>query len=161
MGAMDTNVERRRLLQSLVAAGVMLGPAACSQKPRVYNMQVSRDVGCLCCHAWAELMEQSGRFKISLTDGEDLPALKQRLGVPSGFGACHAGVVEGYVIEGHVPAEDILRLLEERPAGIRGLAVPGMPRGSPGMEQPDGTRDAYEVYAFKANGETSIFARHV
>jgi hypothetical protein len=138
----------------------LLGPAACSQSPRVYDMKVSRDVGCLCCHAWAELMEQSGRFNITLTDGEDLPAMKQRLGVPGGFGSCHTGVVDGYVVEGHVPAEDILQLLEERPSGVRGLAVPGMPRGSPGMEQPNGARDPYDVYAFKANGETTIFAHH-
>lgn len=163
MRTMNANIERRRLVQSMAgsaAVGALLGPAACSQGPRVYEMKVTRDIGCLCCHAWTELMEQSGRFKITLTDGEDLPALKQRLGVPSGFGACHTGVVEAYVIEGHVSAEDILRLVEERPAGIRGLAVPGMPRGARGMEQPDGTHDPYVVYAFNAKGETSVFARH-
>lgn len=88
-----------------------------------------------------------------------MPSLKRRLGVPDDLASCHTAEVEGYVVEGHVPAEDIVRLIEQRPAGVRGLAVPGMPIGSPGMEQ-GGRRDAFEVIAFRANGSREVFARY-
>ena len=158
-----TNLQRREVLAAfakITSAGFLLGAGACSRPPGVYSMTVSRDAGCQCCHVWAELMEATGRFRISLKNGANLPALKQTLGVPTGFASCHTAEVDTCVIEGHVPAEDILRLIEERPAGVRGLAVPGMPRGSPGMEQPDGSVDRYEVIAFTAEGETSVFAVH-
>jgi hypothetical protein len=73
--------------------------------------------------------------------------------------SCHTAVVDGLVIEGHVPAEEIVRLLDTRPAGVRGLAVPGMPLGSPGMEQPDGVEEPYDIVAFKTDGERYVFAR--
>jgi hypothetical protein len=160
---MEANIERRRLIWSLAgstAVGIVLGSAACAQGPRPYDMKVSREVCCTCCHAWTELMQKTGRFRVTLVEDEDMPALKRKLGVPSGLGACHTGVVEGYIIEGHVPADDILRLLETHPADVRGLAVPGMPRGSPGMEQPNGAHDPFEVLAFTASGKTSVFAHH-
>jgi len=105
-------------------------------------------------------MEQTGRLRVTLVDVPDLPAYKQQVGLPAGLGSCHTTLVDGYVIEGHVPSEDILRLLEDRPSGVKGIAVPGMPRGSPGMEQPNGAKDSYEVIAFKADGSQSVFARH-
>lgn len=142
------------------AASVFLGSIAFAQDARVYDLRVSRDAGCGCCHAWAEVMRRSGRFRTTLTDEPDMPALKRRLGVPDDLASCHTGVVEGYAIEGHVPVEDALRLLRERPARVRGLAVPGMPRGSPGMETPDGARDPFVVYAFEAGGARRVFTRH-
>jgi hypothetical protein len=157
-----TNAERRSALRLLALSvpAVTLAAAGCNPQPRIYDLHVFRDAGCMCCHAWAELMKATGRFHVSMTEGEDLQALKQKLGVPVGFGSCHTAQMHGYVIEGHVPAEDILRLIEERHEGVRGLAVPGMPRGSPGMEQPDGSRDAYDVFAFKADGSTRVFVHH-
>ena len=162
MTTQSVNNERRGALRliALSVPAAALFAAGCTPEPRIYDMHVSRDIGCMCCHAWAELMKATGRFRITMTESDDLPTLKQKLGVPTGFGSCHTAQIDGYVIEGHVPADDILRLLEERPEGVRGLAVPGMPRGSPGMEQPDGSHDAYDVYAFKADGSTSVFAHH-
>lgn len=155
------NASRRQLLRLMplaFAAPFLIN--ACTPTPRIYAMEVSRDVGCMCCHARADLMKASTRFTVTLKEGEDLPTLKQRLGVPPDLGSCHTAVVDDYVIEGHVPAEDILRLLDERPAGVRGIAVPGMPRGSPGMEQPNGAIDPYDVIAFRADGSSYVFARY-
>lgn len=154
----------RRLLllgSAGVGASVLFGVSGhAQQQAPLYDLRVSRDAGCGCCHAWAEAMRRSGRFCTSLTDEPDMPALKRRLGVPDDLVSCHTGVVEGYAIEGHVPVEDVLRLLRERPANVRGLAVPGMPRGSPGMETPDGTRDRFVVFAFERNGARRAFATH-
>lgn len=149
---------QRRTVLKWLGASVALG--ACQQTPRIYDMQVSRDVGCPCCHVWTELMEKTGRFKVTMTDVPDLPAYKQQVGVPAGLGSCHTARVDGLVVEGHVPAEDILRLLSERPTGVKGIAVPGMPRGSPGMEQLGGARDPYDVIAFRTDGGSYVFARH-
>lgn len=147
-------------LSAPLLLGAVGGIAACRQIPRVHDLDVSRDVGCSCCHAWTEMMQASGRFRVTMIETPDLPASKQELGVPAGLAACHTAVADGYVIEGHVPAEEILRLLTERPSGVKGIAAPGMPRGSPGMEQPDGTIDAYTVVAFDSVGRTSSFSEH-
>ena len=152
---------RRQLLRWIpLALAAPFIISACTPTPRIYAMEVSRDAGCMCCHAWADLMKASTRFTVTLKEGEDLPALKQRLGVPPDLGSCHTAVVGDYVVEGHLPAEDILRLLDERPAGVRGIAVAGMPRGSPGMEQPNGARDSYDVIAFRTDGSSYVFAHH-
>ena len=86
--------------------------------------------------------------------------MKTRYGVPSSLYSCHTAIVDGYIIEGHVPSAEIKRLLAERPEGVVGLAVPGMPVGSPGMESPDGATQPYNVIAFTATGATSIFASY-
>lgn len=160
---LESEIVRRRLLQWLALSpgvGLFGGVSGCQGAPPVYDLEVSRDVGCSCCHAWTEVMQASGRFRVTMMDAPDLPALKQKLGVPAGLGACHTAVAEGYVIEGHVPAEDILRLLTERPKGIRGIAVPGMPRGSPGMEQSSGVVDDFTVIAFDADGAQRDYSYH-
>lgn len=105
-------------------------------------------------------MQRSGRFTTTLRNAPDMNAVKQRLGVPSNLASCHTAEVDGLVIEGHVPVADVLRLLSERPAGVRGIAVAGMPLGSPGMETPGGARAAFDVMAFGANGAASVFARY-
>ena len=89
----------------------------------------------------------------------DLGAIKERVGIPYGMGSCHTAEVDGYFVEGHVPAEDIKRLLHERP-DAKGLVVPGMPAGSPGMEVPSGQVDRYEVILVGKDGKTSVFATH-
>jgi hypothetical protein len=158
-----TGVERRvvlRWLSASAALGAAAGVSACQQPPRVYDMQVSRDAGCPCCHVWTELMQATGRFRVTMVDAPDLPAFKRRLGVPSALGSCHTAVVETYVVEGHVPVEDVLRLIEQRPAGVRGIAVAGMPRGSPGMEQPDGAVDSYDVVAFGMDASQKVFSHY-
>lgn len=145
----------------LAAAGVAVGGvSACAASPRVFTMAVSRDAGCGCCHGWMTQMQRSGRITATMRDEADMPALKRRLGVPDDLTSCHTAEVAGYVIEGHVPSVDIVRLLERRPAGIRGLAVPGMPIGSPGMEQAGGGRDAFDVVAFRTDGGRETFAHY-
>lgn len=119
-------------------------------------MTVFRDPSCNCCEAWAEIARKSG-YKVDLRDDQDMPAVKRRLGVPEELASCHTAEVGGMVIEGHVPLEEVAQLLRERPKGIRGIAVPGMPVGSPGMETPDGRKQPFQVIAFDASGKTRVF----
>lgn len=148
--------DRRTLL--LATPALVAGCAA--PGPKIYDLQTSRDDGCLCCGEWAKRFEATGRFRVTLFDAGDMPTFKRSVGVPTGMVGCHTAMAEKYVIEGHVPAEDVLRLLEQKPKDVLGLVVPGMPRGSPGMEQPDGAKDEYVVFAFKAGGVTEEFARY-
>lgn len=103
-------------------------------------------------------MRQSG-FTVQIEDVASLDTVKAEQGVPPSLSSCHTAIVDGYVIEGHVPAEDVRRLLAERP-NVAGLAVPGMPVGSPGMEVPGAPAEPYEVVTFRADGTTEVFARH-
>lgn len=119
-------------------------------------VQVFKSPNCGCCVGWADHMERNG-FRVETTDVSDLSAIKRRHGVPADGESCHTALVEDYVIEGHVPAADIERLLAERPA-VLGLMVPGMPRGSPGMESP--FPEPYTVYAFHADGQRTVFSEH-
>ena len=119
-------------------------------------MMVYRDPSCGCCEAWTDLARQAG-YQVELVDHPDMPAIKRRYGVPDELASCHTAIVGGYAIEGHVPLEEIARLLKERPSIIRGIAVPGMPRGSPGMEMPDGLKDRFRVMAFDASGKSRVF----
>jgi hypothetical protein len=152
---MTLALHRRHLL---LAAPALL--AACNTGPKVYEMKVTRDVGCVCCHGWVEALSKSGRFRITMFDAGDPSAFKQSVGVPDDLAGCHTGIVNAYVVEGHVPEADILRLLEQKPKGVLGLAVPGMPRGSPGMEQPNGLKDEFWVYAFDKDGGQTEFAHY-
>lgn len=111
---------------------------------------------CGCCKLWAQHLQANG-FKVRTIDLVDVTPIKESNGVPPALGSCHTAKVGGYVIEGHVPASDIQRLLKERPK-VTGLAVPGMPAGSPGMEGP--TRERYEVLTFDKAGRTTVYARH-
>lgn len=119
-------------------------------------MTVYRDPSCGCCKAWAEIAESAG-YRVSLVDRNDMPAIKARLGVPEALLSCHTATVGNYVIEGHVPLEAVTRLSSEKPAGIRGISVAGMPRGSPGMEMPDGSKDPFQVTAFDGAGRMSVY----
>ncbi len=119
-------------------------------------MIVFRDPSCGCCESWAQIARQAGH-SVELRDDQDMPGVKRRLGVPQELASCHTTAVDDFVIEGHVPLEDVARLLRERPPGIKGIAVPGMPLGSPGMEVPDGTKQPFQVIAFAGNGTTSVY----
>ncbi len=113
---------------------------------------------CGCCGAWVEHMRAAG-FPVQVEERADLEPVRQRLGVPYGKGSCHTAQVGGYFVEGHVPADDVKRLLAERPRA-RGLVVPGMPLGSPGMETPDGRVQPYTVERVEPDGTTTAYARH-
>ncbi len=116
-----------------------------------------RNPGCGCCHLWTERMRDAG-LEVALRDSDELGALSERLGVPADIQGCHIGEIGGFVFSGHVPPEDIKRLLAERPAA-RGLVVPGMPIGSPGMETV-GQAEPYDVLLLGTDGSTSIYASH-
>ncbi|QOW21175.1 DUF411 domain-containing protein [Novilysobacter avium] len=138
------------------AASVEAAPApAQSTLPM---MIVNKSPSCGCCVFWVGHMERAG-FEVQTNDTDDMGPIKERVGVPYGKGSCHTAEVGGYFIEGHVPAADIKRLLAERP-DARGLVVPGMPAGSPGMELPDGRVQPYVVELVANDGTTSEFARH-
>lgn len=110
---------------------------------------------CMCCSGWAEHMEENG-FEVDIHYTDDLPTLKAEHGVPAALSACHTAVVDGYIVEGHIPADVIQQLLEERPR-VLGIAAPGMPRGSPGMEGPY-PAERYEIISFDEEGDRSVFA---
>jgi hypothetical protein len=107
---------------------------------------------------WADRITEAG-FDVTVDDSQDMAALKAKLGVPNDLASCHTGVVDGYVIEGHVPADDIKRLVKERPEA-KGIAVPGMPVNSPGMEVPGMADERYTVWLFEKDGKRTAFAEH-
>lgn len=121
-------------------------------------MIVHKNESCGCCKLWVKHLEQAG-FSVEAKDIDNLGPIKERVGVPYGKGSCHTAEVGGYFVEGHVPAADIKRLLRERPAA-KGLTVPGMPAGSPGMEVPSGQVDPYDVLLVAKDGSTSVYAHH-
>jgi len=148
-----------RNVPSVVAAMLAIGLSVVqAQSPAPADAKsatVYKQVGCGCCSIWAEQLKKLG-FKVSTMEIPDLAKIKNTYGVPQAAHTCHTALIDGYVIEGHVPAEDIARLLRDRPQAM-GLAVPGMPIGSPGME--GGTAERYNVLAFERNGTTRVYAK--
>jgi hypothetical protein len=116
------------------------------------NPVMFRDAGCGCCLKWLEQVKASFGQKAVVVNSADMAAVKDKQGVPQALRSCHTVLVGGYVIEGHVPAKEIARLLREKPKGVKGLAVAGMPMGSPGMEHGD-HREAYKVMTFGSGGQ--------
>lgn len=142
----------QRIVTALWAAALLVvGTPALATEITVY-----KSATCGCCSKWVRYLEAHG-FTVKAYDVQSVYSYKERYGVPEHAAACHTAVVEGYVLEGHVSAADIERLLRERPA-IKGLAVPGMPAGSPGME--DGEKESYEVLSLEADGTTKVYQRH-
>lgn len=127
------------------------GPAGAPRDVTVYKSPT-----CGCCAEWVAHLRRHG-FRVKVEDVADLQPIKARYGVPAPLQSCHTGLVDGYVVEGHVPADLIERLLRERPLVV-GLAVPGMPVGSPGMEVPGARADRYQVVTFDRSGRTGVFA---
>jgi hypothetical protein len=148
-------MRRREFLGVLVAAIVSGQRSTWAQVPVI---DVSKDPTCGCCMNWVAHLEKAG-FRTKVTDSADMTAFKDARRIPKTLRSCHTGVVNGYVIEGHVPAADIKRLLAERPK-LAGLAVPGMPLGSPGMEVASGQTQRYDVLAFDAQGKSLVYATH-
>lgn len=169
-------LSRRSMISGLAAAGglALIGCGSSEKKqdqraqasagrsgsstlaPQAASMTVYRDPSCGCCEAWAEIARKAG-YQVTLVDRPDMPAIKRQYGVPDELLSCHTAIVGGYAVEGHVPMEEVKRLLTDKPAGVRGIAVAGMPLGSPGMEVPDGTKEPFRVMAFDANGRTTVF----
>lgn len=143
----------RRLVLAAVVVAVSAGGAGAQSAPAV---AVFKSPTCGCCAKWVEHLRANG-FAPTATNVDDINAVKTRHNVPKSVQSCHTALVGGYVIEGHVPASDIKRLLKERPA-ISGLAVAGMPVGSPGME--GATPQPYDVLSFDKQGKTRVYATH-
>ena len=139
------------LMVSLVVVGAPMKAQREGSTVRVYKSPT-----CGCCANWVKHLQQHG-FTTAITDLADLSELKAKYRIPARVQSCHTAIVDGYVLEGHVPAADVQRLLKERPAVV-GLAVPGMPVGSPGMEVASMKPQAYDVVAFDREGQLKVFA---
>jgi hypothetical protein len=148
---------KRLLLVMGSACALALAPAGASQKTAI-TVEVFKTPTCGCCSKWIEHLRARG-FTVRFTDLDDLAAIKAKHGVPAALQSCHTALVGGYVVEGHVPATDVQTLLKERPRVV-GIAVPGMPVGSPGMEVASGQVQPYSVLAFQKDGSTKVFAQH-
>jgi hypothetical protein len=129
-------------------------PSAVATKGPIIT--VYKDASCGCCKSWIEHLIKHG-YRVNAKDSDDMTGIKRSLGVPEDLTSCHTAVVDGYLIEGHVPAADIARLLKTKPK-VAGLAVPGMPMGSPGMEGP--RTQKYDVLSFDKTGKTKVFASY-
>ncbi|MBL8202057.1 MAG: DUF411 domain-containing protein [Chromatiales bacterium] len=140
---------------------LLMAPAAPAQQPAQQSaplplMKVWKTPTCGCCGKWVRHMEEAG-FRVEVTDVDDVDPIKKANGLPLNLASCHTALVGGYVVEGHVPASDVRRLLREKPA-ILGLAAPGMPAGSPGMDVPGSP--PYDVLSVRKDGTASVYATH-
>lgn len=138
---------------ALALTGATLAPTSAATPPSVVT--VYKSPSCGCCSAWVEHMKEAG-FQVAVKDLPDVSPIKAESGVPGKLQSCHTAIVDGYVLEGHVPADLVKKLLKERPK-VAGLAVPGMPMGSPGMEGP--RKDPYDVLTFTVAGQTTVYAK--
>jgi len=146
------------MLAFLAIAGCGSNSGDLSVKAGLPMLVVHKNESCGCCRAWVRHMELAG-FPVDVRNVSNLGPIKDRVGIPAAMGSCHTGEVGGYFVEGHVPAEDVKRLLAEHPSA-RGLTVPGMPMGSPGMESESGKIQPYDVYLVAKDGTVSVFAHH-
>lgn len=160
---MHTPSSRRALLRAFAVAA--LAPAALAVSRAVDaqalpEIEVWKSPTCGCCKDWIKHLEANG-FKVKAIDVPDSRFVRAKFGMPAKLGSCHTGLVAGYVVEGHVPAREIKRLLREKPAAL-GISVPGMPIGSPGMDGPvyNGVKDPYDVLLVQANGTARVYASY-
>lgn len=170
----DTQLTRRLFVGGLLAAGGVAIAGCGSAEPTPANraaarstnpsrgakasvMTVYRDPSCGCCEAWAAIAQKAG-YTVRVIDHPDMAVIKRQYGVPEQVASCHTALIGEHVVEGHVPLLEVARLVREKPPGIRGIAVPGMPLGSPGMETSDGLKQPFQVLAFDVKGAVSRFA---
>jgi hypothetical protein len=145
----------KAFLAGLILAASFAFPASASESA---TAEIWKDPNCGCCQAWADHLKTAG-FEVRIHETEEMNGVKAMNRVPAELASCHTAKIGGYVIEGHVPASDIMRLLTEKPQ-VHGLAVPGMPLGSPGMEMPDGEKEAYDVMSFDEGGKAAVWSSH-
>jgi hypothetical protein len=156
---MKPNAFSRRMFAVFAVAGIAMSSAGLPGMAIAdeVTMRVFKSPYCGCCAAWVDHMREAG-FRVEVTNLEDMTPAKAHFGIADDLQSCHTAQVDGYVIEGHVPADDVNRLLAERPEAA-GLSVPGMPIGSPGMEQGDRS-EPYDVVLFDRKGGRSVFSHH-
>ena len=152
-------MNRRHFILTGIASGLAAAMVGRSALASLGQMEVFKSPTCGCCSAWVEHMTRAGFDAVARdVDQETLWTMKERAGVTPELSSCHTAFIDGYFIEGHVPASDVQRLLSERPDAL-GLTVPGMPIGSPGMEMGN-QRDAYDTLLVLRDGSTEVFERH-
>jgi hypothetical protein len=139
---------------SVAVVGSQSGKSVTAGKASV---AVFKSPTCGCCAKWNEHMTAAG-YAVNSSDRNDMNAIKDEHRIPAALRSCHTALVAGYVVEGHVPADVVAKLLAEKPAGVVGIAVPGMPVGSPGMESADGFKAPYQVMAFTKDGQSRVYA---
>ena len=154
---MNPSKLNRRLLLG-AAMFVSMTVSACAQTRPSRNLTVFKTPTCACCDAWIAHMREAG-FSTTITVLPSLQSVRSSRGMPDALASCHTGLIDDYLVEGHVPAQDVIRLLAERPTAV-GLAVPAMPLGSPGMETPQGHKEPYDTLLVLRSGATRLFARH-
>lgn len=154
---MKHTISRRSLLGMAVAAAVPWAAGVRLSAQGKPQMTVYKSSTCGCCSKWVEHMQANG-FDVKAIDVEDLDKVKKERGVPAAAQSCHTALVNGYVVEGHVPASAVKKMLAEKPA-IVGIAVPGMPMGSPGMEVPSGQKDKFDVVSFDKAGKIAVYVK--
>ncbi len=156
--ALDMSAPAADAAAAQAPAAHATGARATTPQAALPQVEVFKTPSCGCCDGWVAHLQHAG-FPVQVRELEDLEPIRRQLGVPYAKGSCHTARVDGYVVEGHVPVADIQRLLAERPQA-RGLVLPGMPAGSPGMEMPDGFVQRYTVELVAADGSTSAWATH-
>jgi len=144
------------LLKFFLLASVFIVPAVSYAEQTLPQITVYKSPTCGCCKKWIKHLEQNG-FDVQAHNSRDMFSVKQQMGITRDIQSCHTGEVNGYFIEGHVPADDIKRLIKEKPKAA-GLTVPGMPMGSPGME--GNRKDAYSVLLISGDGKQEVFSKH-
>mgnify|MGYP006269194409 FL=1 len=151
------HITRRHIITAAVGLTSIAPFAATAQGAQ--SIHVLKDPNCGCCRAWVDILREEG-FRVTEERSFGTLLIRHKLdnGIPQGMMSCHTGEVDGYMIEGHVPTSDIRRLLAERPDAV-GLAVPGMPYGSPGMG-PEDQREAYDVFLIRRDGSTEVFTSY-
>ncbi|WP_338502626.1 DUF411 domain-containing protein [Sphingomonas kaistensis] len=154
MTEIHSTLSRRQMLGLAGTGLALIAVPALAAAPAMITW---RDPGCGCCTKWVEAMRKAG-FAVTMRETGDMATVKSRLKVLAALQSCHTTVVGGLVVEGHVPAAAIRSLLARRPKGVLGIAAPGMPRGSPGMEMPDGSKDPLNLTLFDGVGNTRAFA---
>lgn len=147
----------KTLKKQLLGTLLTVAPLSAFGAETFSTIMVYKSPTCGCCSEWVKHLQESG-FKVMSHNVQDVGKYKEKANLPYGMGSCHTAFVDGYAIEGHVPASDIRRMLTEK-TDIRGIAVPGMPIGSPGMEYGD-RKDAYQTISYTKDGHKSVFASH-
>ncbi|HYG46583.1 MAG TPA: DUF411 domain-containing protein [Allosphingosinicella sp.] len=152
-------IDRRTMIGLVGGAAIApFLPGAAAAAPAGFVMW--RDPGCGCCLEWAKRIEAAFGRKLPVVNAPNMAAVKKARGVPDALHSCHTALIQGVVVEGHVPPEDIKRLIASGRKGVKGLAAPGMPAGSPGMDVGHNVRQRYQVFAFDSAGRSAVFATH-
>ncbi|MGH7790855.1 MAG: DUF411 domain-containing protein [Thermodesulfobacteriota bacterium] len=154
---MNANQSWKRIVLITVIFSFIIGTVSVfSKSPSETSVTVYKDPSCGCCNKWVDILKEHG-FQVAAHDVSDMTKIKTEYGVPVALSACHTAIVDGYVVEGHVPVDVIEKMLKEKPK-VTGITVPGMPVGSPGMEGPHS--EPYDVLTFDSKGNSTVYTSH-